>query len=156
MDRTDNTGPDITPVRCSVRVRTPPVDAFRIFTDGIDSWWPLATHSICGQRSRQCVFETRAGGTIHEIADDGTVHLWGTVTAWQPPERVVFSWHPGRDASTSQEVELRFVADGTGTRVELEHRRWDRFGDDAATARERYEQGWPPVLDRFAHRVGGR
>lgn len=145
---------DDRPVRCSVRVRPAPHEAFRIFTDDIDTWWPLATHSIGRERARQCAFDGRVGGTVHEIADDGTVHVWGTVTVWEPPDRVVFSWHPGRAASTAQEVELRFVPDGAGTRVELEHRRWDRFGDGAAAARDGYEQGWPPVLDRFVGRAG--
>jgi uncharacterized protein YndB with AHSA1/START domain len=145
---------DTNPVRCTVRVRPAPREAFRIFTEEINTWWPLASHSVCGDRARRCVFEGRIGGSVHEIADEGTVQLWGTVTTWEPPERVVFSWHPGRAASTAQEVELRFVPDGSGTRVELEHRRWDRFGDGSVAARDRYEQGWPPVLDRFVGRAG--
>ncbi len=151
-DASDHTNP----VRCAVQVRPTPREAFRIFTDEIDTWWPLASHSVCGDRARRCVFDGRIGGTIHEIADDGTVHVWGTVTVWQPPERVVFSWHPGRAESTAQEVELRFAPDGSGTRVELEHRRWDRFGDGGHAARDRYEQGWPPVLAGFVERAGPR
>jgi hypothetical protein len=46
------------------------------------------------------------------------------------------------------------MATDDGTRVELEHRRWDRFAGDAADARDRYEHGWPPVLERFVSRTG--
>lgn len=153
MHPTDDHDADLAPVRCNVTVPTTPREAFRMFTAEIDGWWPLATHSVSGGRAAGCVLEPRTGGTIHELSDDGTVHLWGTVTAWDPPHRIVFIWHPGRDASTAQEVELRFVAADDGTRVELEHRRWDRFTGDAAAARDRYEHGWPPVLERFEARA---
>jgi uncharacterized protein YndB with AHSA1/START domain len=138
----------IEPVRKSVDVGCEPAEAFRIFTDEIDSWWPLATHSV-DQAGAACYFEGREGGSIYETHSDGSIHMWGTVTAWTPPERLVFSWHPGRDASTAQEVELRFVATRGGTRVELEHRGWETLGDDAPRTRTGYETGWVPVLERY-------
>ncbi len=141
------------PVRKAIDVPCRQEEAFRLFVDGIDSWWPLATHSVGQDRARSCVLEGRVGGTIHEILDDGTVHVWGTVTDWAPPERVVLSWHPGRDASTAQEVELRFVAAGTGARVELEHRRWETLGDRAVETRQGYDTGWDMVLSRYVDRA---
>jgi uncharacterized protein YndB with AHSA1/START domain len=139
----------IEPVRRSVGVRCSPVEAFRLFTDGIDTWWPLATHSVGQAKAVGCVFEGRDGGRIYETLEDGTLHLWGTVTAWEPPSRLVFSWHPGRDASTAQEVELRFLDDGGGTRVELEHRGWETLGARAGEVRDGYDSGWVPVLSRY-------
>jgi uncharacterized protein YndB with AHSA1/START domain len=144
----------IEPVRKSIEVSCRQHEAFRLFFDQMDTWWPLATHSVGGDRARSCVFEGRVGGTIHEIDDDGTVHLWGTVTEWRPPDRVIFTWHPGRDASTAQEIELRFVASGDGTRVELEHRRWDVLGDRAEQTRNTYQTGWDPVLEAYIARTG--
>ncbi len=138
------------PVRHSIEVALRPEDAFRIFVDQIDSWWPLAIHSIGGARTTGCHFEGRIGGRIYETHDDGSLHLWGSVTEWQPPRRIVFSWHPGRDASTAQEVELRFEDLGAGTRVELEHRGWEALGERAAEAREGYRSGWPGVLADYA------
>jgi uncharacterized protein YndB with AHSA1/START domain len=146
--------PVIEPVRRSVEVSCDPSDAFHIFIDDIDSWWPLATHSIGQDKTVSCLFETREGGRIYETQNDGSLHLWGTVTAWEPPRRVVFSWHPGRDAATAQEVELRFVPVGTGTRVELEHRRWETLGERAADTRNAYQTGWAGVLARFVARCG--
>jgi uncharacterized protein YndB with AHSA1/START domain len=143
----------IEPVRKSIEVTCGQREAFRMFVDEINTWWPLTTHSIGGERVRSCTFEGRIGGPIHEIHDDGTVHLWGTVTEWSPPERVVFSWHPGRDASTAQEVELRFVPSGAGTRVELEHRRWETLGDRAEQVRDSYQTGWDSVLASYVARA---
>lgn len=142
----------IEPVRKTIEVACGPADAFRIFTEEIDSWWPLATHSVGEADAMACYFEGRDGGRIYETCNDGTIHLWGTVTAWEPSARVVFSWHPGRDADTAQEVELRFIGISTGTRVELEHRGWERLGEKAHDTREGYDQGWVPVLGEFVGR----
>lgn len=141
------------PVRHSIVVTAPPARAFQIFTE-IDSWWPLAVHSVGQQRATGCLFEGRAGGRIFETHDDGSIRLWGTVTDWQPPQRVVFSWHPGRDAATAQEIVLELVGVEGGTRVELEHRGWEALGDLAAETREAYQSGWPGVLARFQAQCG--
>jgi uncharacterized protein YndB with AHSA1/START domain len=138
------------PVRRSVEVGCSAAEAFRLFTEEIDSWWPLATHSIGLAEAQACFFEGRDGGRIYESHGDGSISLWGTVTVWEPPERVVFSWHPGRDASTAQEVELRFTQIADGTRVELEHRGWEILGETADEIRSAYESGWVGVLDRYA------
>ena len=72
---------------------------------------------------------------------------------WEPPHRLVLTWHPGRDADDSSEVEVRFAAaDGGGTRVELEHRGWERFGEDAVARRRAYvgPGAWGHVLDHYA------
>jgi uncharacterized protein YndB with AHSA1/START domain len=142
------------PVRCSVEVAVDVEEAFRIFIDDIDSWWPLSTHSVRTDRAAGCTFEGKLGGRVFETDDDGRTHLWGMVTAWEPPHRVVFSWFPGRDESTAQEVELLFTAGDGGTSVELEHRRWETLGSRAEVARQGYESGWPVVLALYVERCG--
>ena len=137
------------PVQHSIEVAFPQAAVFRIFTESIDSWWPLATHSVGGDRVTGCFFEGAEGGRIYETTDDGSVHLWGTVTVWEPPHRFVMSWHPGRDSNTAQELELRFSPREQGTLVELEHRGWEPLREKAKTARDSYETGWPGVLTRF-------
>ena len=145
-------GHTIEPVRKTVEVGCTVAEAFRLFTDEIDSWWPLATHSIGEADAEACYFEGREGGRIYESDADGSIHLWGTVTAWEPPARVIFTWHPGRDASTAQEVELRFSESADGTRVDLEHRGWEILGDRAVETRSAYESGWVGVLERYVSR----
>ena len=148
-----SSGVEIEAGRQSIEVEVPIAEAFRIFVDEIDSWWPLATHSVGRQRATGCVFEGSVGGRIYEIQDDDSIHLWGTVAAWDPPARVVFSWHPGRDSDTAQEVELSFEESVAGrTLVELVHRGWERLGERGVEARKAYQTGWPGVLSGYVSR----
>jgi len=137
------------PVRKSLSVPRPVTEAFALFTEGIGRWWPLATHSIGGARAQTCAIEPREGGEVYEVRDDGERCPWGRILAWEPPQRFVMAWHPGRAPDVAQEVEIRFVAEPGGTRVDLEHRGWQKLGPEAKEARESYDSGWTPVLARF-------
>ena len=54
---------------------------------------------------------------------------------WQPPARLAYLWYLGRDRADATEVEIRFLAQGTeATRVEIEHRGWERLGPQTAAA----------------------
>lgn len=141
--------PYLEPVRKTLTVARTPPDAFSLFTAGIARWWPLGTHSIGAGRARACAIEPRVGGEVYEMDDQGVRSAWGQVLVWEPPQRFVMTWHPGRAPDTAQEVEVRFVPDGTGTRVELEHRGWQTLGDRARETRDGYESGWPAVLARY-------
>ncbi len=138
------------PVRKSVTVRWSPDAAFRRFTDEIATWWPLRTHSVGGERSETVVFETRRGGRVYEVIEGESESLWGTVTEYDPPHLVEFTWHPGREPDTAQRVEVRFTAVEDGTRVDLIHSGWERFGEGAREMRDEYDHGWTRVLGRFA------
>ena len=135
-------------VNCSVE------HAFRTFTEGIGSWWPLPTHSVGGAQSESVMFEPGAEGRLVERMSDGQESVWGYVRAWEPPHRIVFSWHPGEDCARTQvheatEIEVRFSAEGDGTRVDLEHRGWERLADRGVEARESYDSGWDTVLGKY-------
>ncbi|CAG0954713.1 hypothetical protein BURK1_00392 [Burkholderiales bacterium] len=125
--------------------------AFDYFTRDIGRWWPLATHSCAEDDAVAVAFEPCVGGRLVETARDGTTHPWGTVFAWEPGQRVAFSWHPGRDPATAQRVDVSFRAVPAGTRVTLVHGGWEALGERAAAAREAYLGGWATV---FAHRYG--
>ena len=140
----------IAPIRKSITVPMPPEAAFRRFTEGIAGWWPLATHSVSASAEAACAIEGWVGGRIFETGPDGAEYLWGTVTAWAPPERLAFTWHPGRSEDTRQEVEIRFRAAGEGTRVDLLHTGWERLGEKASETRSGYDAGWAVVLGRYA------
>lgn len=141
----------IEPVRKSVTVKRSIQDAFEIFTSGINRWWPLKTHSVSEERAISCHLETQPDGMIYEVRDDGQRFTWGRILVWEPPRRLVFSWHPGREEETAQEVEVRFIEVAGATVVELEHRGWEKLGDRARTLREDYEKGWELVFNkRFA------
>jgi uncharacterized protein YndB with AHSA1/START domain len=141
------------PVRVSARVRRPIEAAFELFTRDIGSWWPVETHHMAGEIAA-VVFEQRLGGRIYERSRSGGTADWGLVLAWEPPHRVVFTWEPSRGQGAPTEVEVRFFAeDPTTTRVDVEHRGWERLRDPAGQ-RERYLNGWPGVIGRFAEAAG--
>jgi hypothetical protein len=140
------------PIVRSVLVSWSPEAAFRRFTSEFASWWPWRTHSIGGKRVRRVVFETRVGGRIFEEHLDGRRFQWGTVLDWDPPARVKFSFHPSRGASTAQDVEVRFLPEAGGTRLELTATKWENWGKGAARARRGYDVGWGYVLNVWADR----
>jgi Activator of Hsp90 ATPase homolog 1-like protein len=144
--------PTIPPLAKSVTVPWTQEASFRRFTADIASWWPLRTHSVGEDRAETVVFEARPGGRIYEKIKGGSESTWGTVTAWEPPGRVAFSWHPGQDPSRAQEVEVRFVAVESGTRLELTHTGWEKLGEMARRARRAYPLGWAYVLRLWAGR----
>jgi uncharacterized protein YndB with AHSA1/START domain len=142
-------------VRKSVRVPLSQEAAFRLFTDGIGSWWPGITHSVAGSASVEVVMESDVGGRILERTPDGT-QIWGTITAWDPPRSFSTTWHPGYDAALATQLSIRFVAEGpNATRVELNHRGWAVHGDQAADRLGGYDTGWDTVLGQFVERAGG-
>lgn len=143
-----------TPVRKAVTVKATPERAFQRFTAEIGTWWPRASHSIGGAESESVLMEGRVGGRIRETIRGGREAVWGTVTAWDPPHRVAFTWHPGHDPAQAQDVEVRFLAIEKGTRVELTHSGFERLGADAKTARRAYPMGWVYVLGLYADRGG--
>jgi hypothetical protein len=144
--------PSLPPVVRSVLVSWSQEAAFRRFTDQFASWWPWRTHSIGGTRVRRVVFETRVGGRIFEEHADGRRFQWGTVLEWEPPARVKFTFHPTRRPDQAQDVEVRFLPEPDGTRLELTATRWENWGQGAARARRGYETGWGYVLNVWAGR----
>lgn len=146
----------VEPVRKTLTVKRAPAGAFRLFTQEMGKWWPLASHSVGGADAETVVFEEMAGGQIFERHRNGKTADWGAVRLWDPPHRVVFSWHPGRGSDTAQEIEVRFTASGSGTSVELEHRGWEAAGEDAAKIRDNYDQGWDFVFtEKYGKAAGG-
>ena len=110
----------------------------------------------------ETVFEPRVGGHIYDRGVDGSECRWARVLAYEPPDRVVFSWDISphwqleTDRDKTSEVAVRFIAESPErTRVELEHRNLDRHGDGWEGMREgvRGGEGWPHDLQRFAQQV---
>jgi uncharacterized protein YndB with AHSA1/START domain len=134
----------------AIRVDAPPERAFAVFTEGVAAWWPLRTHSVGGEEAETVVIETHAGGRLYERLRGGRECVWGEILVSEPPHRLVCTWHPGHAEDEPQtEVEVRFLADGEGTRVELEHRYWERLGDRAPATMASYDEGWDFVLEQY-------
>jgi uncharacterized protein YndB with AHSA1/START domain len=143
----------IAPVRKSIRVNALPEHAFHVFTSGLGRWWPL-DHGIGKTPRKAAVMETRLGGRWYELADDGTQTNVGRIIVWEPPRRFVMSWDINSqwkpDTTVSSEVEVQFIPDGAATRVELEHRKFERLGAEGGEKmRKDVDGGWPGLLELF-------
>jgi hypothetical protein len=140
------------PIRKTITVRWSQAEAFRRFTAEIGSWWPLRTHSVGEDRAETVVLEGRVGGRIVETIRGGEQCVWGTVTGWDPPGRVSFTWHPGFPPTRATAIELTFEPVAEGTRLVLVHSGWEALGSQANMARRGYPLGWAYVLRLWAGR----
>lgn len=144
-------------VRKVVKVQAPQAVAWRVFTEKMGTWWPLEYYKIGKATAVDAVIEPRVGGRWYERGDDGSMCRWGSVLAWEPPSRVVLSWDINADwqydPTLNTEIEVRFTAEsGDRTRVELEHRHLERYGERRDEMRRIYDtQGdWGRLLEAFA------
>ena len=145
------------PVRKTITVKATPEHAFRVFTEGVDSWWPRQHHIGTAQMKRN-IIEGRSGGRCYSEQTDGTEAPWGSVLVWDPPKRVVLAWQITPqwkfepDLSKSSEVEVSFTPEPGGhTRVDLNHHYWERHGEGAETMRTAVggDGGWGGLLRLF-------
>jgi uncharacterized protein YndB with AHSA1/START domain len=150
-----------TSVSTSITVEAPIEHAFRVFTEGIGTWWNPDHHLLQAELA-EMVFEPRVGGHIIDRGVDGSECRWARVLAYDPPARVVFSWDIDlswqieTDPTRTSEIEVTFQADGPSrTHVSLEHRHLDRHGDGWERMRDAVgsEDGWN--LTRFAEVAAG-
>ena len=148
----------IAPVRKSLLVRASQAHAFDVFTAGLDRWWPKA-HHIGPSEPKQVMLEPKVGGRWFERAADGTETAVGHVLIWEPPQRFAISWEINgewqSDPRLGSEVEVRFIVEGeNSTRVELEHRLFERMGAEGGTKmHDSVERGWPGILELFKQEV---
>jgi uncharacterized protein YndB with AHSA1/START domain len=156
-----STQAEATTVRSSIVVEAPIDRAFSVFTEDFGSFKP-PEHNMLQVEIAETVFEPRVGGHLYDRGVDGSECHWARILAYEPPERVVFSWDISpqweieTDPEKTSEVEVRFVAETPDrTRVELEHRNLDRHGAGWEGVREGVatDQGWPLYLQRFAEVV---
>jgi len=131
-------------VRQEIVVEAPVDRAFRVFTEQMDKIKPREHNML--------------GGRIYDRGTDGSECEWAGVIAYEPPDRVVFSWNVSpywqieTDPAKRSEVEVRFIAESPErTRVELEHRHLDRHGDGWEGLRDGVAapDGWPLYLQRY-------
>jgi Activator of Hsp90 ATPase homolog 1-like protein len=120
-----------------------------VFTEGIGRWWPIAGHSVHGAGGTVAF----TGGQIVEQSATGQQIVWGTVTRWEPPAAVAFTWHPGRTPERPSHVEVTFTAAGPQNLVTLIHSGWEAYADPAAMRAE-YDHGWPAVLGHYQEHAG--
>ena len=153
---------DAAVVRRQIVVNAPIAKAFTVFTERFGDFKP-PEHNLLSAPIAETVFEPEIGGNIIDRAEDGSECRWARILAYDPPNRVVFSWDIGptwqveTDLGRTSEVEVTFTAETADrTRIELEHRNLDRHGPGWESVRDGvgHDEGWPLYLDRYAALFG--
>lgn len=156
---TQQTTSDFDPnsVRKSMSVQASPTIAWRVFTEKMTSWWPLEHYKIGRAKAVEAIIEPQVGGRWYERGEDGSTCDWGRVLVWEPGSRLVLTWDINadwqHDPNLKTEIEVRFIPDGKDrTRIELEHRHLDRFGERRDQMRRVFDQegDWGKLLAMFA------
>jgi uncharacterized protein YndB with AHSA1/START domain len=157
-----SSGVDPNSVRKVMSVKAPLEIAWRVFTESMGTWWPLANFKIGKAKAVDAVIEPRVGGRWYEQGEDGSTCQWGSVLAWEPPSRLLLSWDINADwqydPALKTELEVRFIPEGAdATRVELEHRHLDRYGARRDEMRTIFDTtgDWGRLLQAFAQAAQG-
>ena len=152
-----SSGADANSVRKVIQVDAPQETSWKVFTSQMGTWWPLAHYKIGKAKAVDAVLEPKVGGRWYERGEDGSTCQWGSVLSWEPCSRLVLSWDITADwqydPTLKTEIEVRFVVENAErTRVELEHRRLDRFGARRDEMRRIFdtEGDWGQLLAGFA------
>lgn len=152
-----STPPGSEPVRASVTVAVDPERAWEVFTAGIATWWPVASHSVAAGEDdlpERLVLEPHEGGEIYELFG-GVRRHWARIHTWQPPRTLGYTWRVNPDDPAS-DVVVTFTPVEGGTRVDVAHSGWEAYGANRDELRASYggEHGWPRVLAAFAGALG--
>ena len=131
-------------IRKDIHVNAPPDRAFEVFTNGWSTWWPTATHSIA---QGDPAVDWRPGGLVTETKGDER-HEWADVLEFDPPHSLRLRWRVNPEKPPT-ELNVTFVAEAGGTRVQLVHSGWEAFADRADEEFESYRGGWNVVLAAY-------
>jgi uncharacterized protein YndB with AHSA1/START domain len=117
----------VTAVIVSLRVAATPEEVFDVFTQEIGVWWkPNGLFQLTPRGDGVLSFEPGESGRLVTTLPNGNVFEIGRITAWQPGERLAFTWRQATFAADQQTtVEVRFEPVDGGTRVTVTHRGWD-------------------------------
>ena len=102
-----------------------PEKVFRVMTEDTLSWFP---HTYGEERTKAVVFEPRVGGSVYEDWGDGAGHLYGIVTAYDPPRSCSMRTRlmPGSTMDTSYTL----TTDGDETVLAVSRVAVGPFSDD--------------------------
>jgi uncharacterized protein YndB with AHSA1/START domain len=126
------------------------VTVFNVYVNQINEWWPRRgetnRYSFAPDTTEpdQILLDAKEGGRYYEVFADGTEHTIGTITTWDPPNEVAYTWDVAGWQGTST-VTVRFVASGDTTTVMVEH-----DGVPEGKEGEGYSAGHKEILGIFA------
>lgn len=133
------------PIELVQDVAAPRERVWSAFTtaEGLTSWWWRHWEGV------SIAVDARVGGAYRMDAPAQGITISGRFLVVDPPSRLALSWvWQDDDGATADEaVDIRLVADGTGTRVHLRHSGpWP----EGSTSAESYRQGWEFTLGQLA------
>lgn len=113
--------PDVT---LEATLPLPPNKAFDAFVQQMDIWWPrrgVFPYSFAPESTHplHIRFEPQLGGRYYETFLDGGEYVIGRINAYEPPERLTYSWRDPAWPGETQ-IALTFCAEGDGARVAYE------------------------------------
>lgn len=136
------TTPETQPRTITSQVTVPadPETAFTVFTEEIDQWWvrgPINFYDTSRAIGMRC--EPGIGGRLLELyaQDASDALVLGRITGWQPGE--LLAWNSAVDDVM---VEVRFAAEGSGTKVTVTATVPAGGTDQGGTAWVRVVPGW--------------
>lgn len=138
----------MTPLVVEFTVDASPAHAFDVWTSRTALWWPRS-HTVTRADDVAIVVEGRRGGRIYERAGDGTEHDWGRVTAWEPPQRIAYTWHLFFDPAEATDVEVTFTPRHDGTSVRIEQGGWERLGEAGVERRTNTHRAWAAITPLY-------
>ena len=129
--------------------------AFEKFVD-FSTWWPKE-YTWSKDVLKTVGIEARKGGFCYEESIHGFRLNWGTVIQWDPEKTLIFLWQIGPNSvpepnpEKASEVQIDFVAEEARTLLKLEHRNFERYGEQEAAYRAAMdsEYGWDYLLARY-------
>ena len=150
----------IEPVSREIVVDCDPERAFDVFTADMTSWWP-AEHHIGSTPIAEIVIEPHPGGRWYTRHEGGTETNTGFVVRWDRPDRFSVTWQVGADWAYHPDlvttIDVRFTEESPGrTRVALQHRDLENFGDQAEQMKNVFEapDAWTRTLSSYTAAIG--
>lgn len=122
-------------------------EAFALFTERAGDWWPEGRRHTGDPRS---AIRFASDGRFFERGGDGREVDLGKVRVWQPPGLLVLDFYMGTDAAHPTEVTVTFVAEGSGTRVTVEHRPTPASEELWNKRSPMFDRSWELVLAALA------
>ena len=127
----------------SVLLPLAPTQAFTLFTEQINAWWPEERRHT---NDTESTLYLEATGRFFEQARDGRQVDLGRVVEWQAPERIVLDFYIATGPAHPTKVEVTFTPEAAGTRVTVMHTPKPESEDLWADRAPRYERSWEIVL----------
>ena len=125
--------------------------AFEVWVGHIDLWWPKPGHTRSGDPGTTVCLEREAGGRFFERTAEGEEITWGVIEAWEPPDRIAFTWWMGADQATATQVEVTFSEGGPqSTDVVVRHSAGHMAAPAWATMRGDFQRGFAAVIRAYA------